>query len=229
MRLLPVGPDHAGCCVTREHSPSDRYRRSRRRWTATCVVAGRIHAHPARHSPRGAGDRTVTTRNDLVTTLRLSRRSFLVRSGAVSVGVAFGAVAVGRKPQAPLKAPVGAGKTARLAPNPWVTLSTDGTIEITTPGIEMGQGTLSTLPRYVAEELDADWNGRFESPGRPSTKRPTAIHSSLAYRSRPARAPVSVTSSCCGLRVHRRATCCSRQPPGSGRYRLTSSRRARAS
>ena len=49
----------------------------------------------------------MTTRNDLVTTLRLSRRSFLVRSGAVSVGVAFGAGRTpGRKPQAPLKTPV---------------------------------------------------------------------------------------------------------------------------
>ena len=88
----------------------------------------------------------------LVTTSRLSRRSFLVSSGLVSVGVAFGLA--GSRTQAEHDA----GKPARLAPNPWVTLRTDGTIEIVAPGIELGQGSLSTLPRYVAEELDADWD-----------------------------------------------------------------------
>ena len=88
----------------------------------------------------------------LVKTSRISRRSFLVSSGMVSVGVAFGLAGSGTQ------AGSAAGKTAHLAPNPWVTLRTDGTIEIVAPGIELGQGSLSTLPRYVAEELDADWN-----------------------------------------------------------------------
>jgi isoquinoline 1-oxidoreductase beta subunit len=88
----------------------------------------------------------------LVTTSRISRRSFLVSSGLVSVGVAFGLAGSGAR------AGSAAGKTAHLAPNPWVTLRTDGTIEIVAPGIEIGQGSLSTLPRYVAEELDADWS-----------------------------------------------------------------------
>jgi len=88
----------------------------------------------------------------LVTTSRISRRRFLVSSGMVSVGVAFGLAGSGTQ------AGSAAGKTAHLAPNPWVTLRTDGTIEIVAPGIELGQGSLSTLPRYVAEELDADWN-----------------------------------------------------------------------
>jgi isoquinoline 1-oxidoreductase beta subunit len=92
-----------------------------------------------------------------VTTLRLSRRSFLVRSGAVTVGVAFGGVGLAARGKAATDHANATGGS-RLAPNPWVTLSTDGTIEIVAPGIEMGQGALSTLPRCVAEELDADWN-----------------------------------------------------------------------
>lgn len=96
--------------------------------------------------------------NGLVTTMRLSRRSFLVRSGAVTVGVAFGAVGAGTRAAHALDNAAGTARTARLAPNPWVTLSADGAIEIVAPGIELGQGTLSTLPRCVAEELDADWD-----------------------------------------------------------------------
>ena len=75
----------------------------------------------------------MTTRDDLVTTLRLSRRSFLVRSGAVSVGVAFGTVGLGSQAASAAEGAVGAGKSARLAPNPWVALSTDGTIFSSAP------------------------------------------------------------------------------------------------
>ncbi len=48
-------------------------------------------------------------------------------------------------------------KQASLTPNPWVTLYPDGAIDIMAPGIELGQGAMTTLPRFVAEELDADW------------------------------------------------------------------------
>jgi isoquinoline 1-oxidoreductase subunit beta len=46
---------------------------------------------------------------------------------------------------------------APLSPNVWLTIATDGTITIVSPAAEMGQGTFTTLPAVIADELDADW------------------------------------------------------------------------
>jgi isoquinoline 1-oxidoreductase subunit beta len=43
-------------------------------------------------------------------------------------------------------------------PNVWLTIATDGTISIVSPAAEMGQGTFTTLPAILADELDADWS-----------------------------------------------------------------------
>src|ERR1700676_5241474 len=47
---------------------------------------------------------------------------------------------------------------APLSPNVWLTIATDGTITIVSPAAEMGQGTFTTLPAVLCEELDADWS-----------------------------------------------------------------------
>src|ERR1700730_15962675 len=47
---------------------------------------------------------------------------------------------------------------APLSPNVWLTIATDGTIAIVSPAAEMGQGTFTTLPAIIADELDADWS-----------------------------------------------------------------------
>src|SRR5258708_23226501 len=45
-----------------------------------------------------------------------------------------------------------------LSPNAWLTITPDGTITIVSPAAEMGQGTFTTVPAIIADELDADWS-----------------------------------------------------------------------
>src|SRR5277367_2905989 len=47
--------------------------------------------------------------------------------------------------------------TRNVELSPWVTIATDDTVAIMSPAAEMGQGSLTSLPLILAEELDADW------------------------------------------------------------------------
>ncbi len=78
----------------------------------------------------------------------LSRRSFLVTTGAFSVAVAFGSV-----PSSETASAAGA-----FNPNAWVTIGEDNIVTIVAPMVEMGQGVRTSLPLILAEDLDADWS-----------------------------------------------------------------------
>ena len=51
-----------------------------------------------------------------------------------------------------------AAAAAPFGPNIWIDIGTDGLITIVSPAAELGQGTSTTLPAIVADELDADWS-----------------------------------------------------------------------
>jgi len=79
----------------------------------------------------------------------LSRREVMI--GAAGLSFAF---ALGSKADAATLAIEGSGK----ALSPWVSIAPDGTITIMSAATEMGQGSLTSLPLILAEELDADWS-----------------------------------------------------------------------
>ena len=84
------------------------------------------------------------------TQFELSRRRFMVGAAGLSFAFAFG----GRLADAATPADAIAGK----ALTPWASIETDGTIYIMSPATEMGQGSMTSLPLIVAEEMDADWS-----------------------------------------------------------------------
>jgi len=84
---------------------------------------------------------------------KLSRRDFLK-----STGVAGGVLVLGvYAPCTPAGAD-GAGENPELKPNVFVAIQNDGTVIITASRSEMGQGVRTSLPRVVADELEADWS-----------------------------------------------------------------------
>jgi isoquinoline 1-oxidoreductase beta subunit len=81
----------------------------------------------------------------------VSRRQVMV--GAAGLSFAFALGVTGRAVAASLaNAPTG------KALSPWVSIAPDGTITIMSAATEMGQGSMTSLPLIIAEELDADWS-----------------------------------------------------------------------
>ena len=79
---------------------------------------------------------------------QMNRRQVMI--GAVGMSFAFVA---GRADAAVL-----ASETTGKSLSPWISIANDGTITIMSAATEMGQGSWTSLPLIVAEELDADWD-----------------------------------------------------------------------
>jgi isoquinoline 1-oxidoreductase beta subunit len=79
----------------------------------------------------------------------LSRRQVMIGAAGLSFAVALS----GRADAAVL-----AGERTGKALSPWVSIADDGTITIMSAATEMGQGSMTSLPLILAEELDADWS-----------------------------------------------------------------------
>ena len=80
----------------------------------------------------------------------LSRRGLLAGLSGLSFCFAFGVDGLRLVPEAQA--------ADAVTVSPWVRITPDGTITILTPGAEMGQGSMTSLPLILAEEMDADWD-----------------------------------------------------------------------
>src|SRR5258708_12062616 len=81
-----------------------------------------------------------------------SRRSVLAGLGGLTFCIAVGNDGVRLMSQAQANA------LANASIAPWVRIAADGRITIVSAGAEMGQGSMTSLPLIVAEEMDADWS-----------------------------------------------------------------------
>ena len=82
----------------------------------------------------------------------ISRRGAIAGLGGMAFCIAVGNAGVRLMSQAQANA------LANAAITPWVRIAPDGTITILSAGAEMGQGSMTSLPLIVAEEMDADWS-----------------------------------------------------------------------
>jgi CO/xanthine dehydrogenase Mo-binding subunit len=91
----------------------------------------------------------------------LTRRRFIVTSAAVAGGLVIG-VAVRELRRAHI-----GGSAASDALNAFVRVAPSGQVTLVMPKVEMGQGTYTSLPMLIAEELEVDVASVALQPRRP--------------------------------------------------------------
>ena len=88
-------------------------------------------------------------RTNIRTGLNPSRRRFLMGAGGLTFGLVIGADGIRLVSEA--------HASAARSVNAWVRIAPDGAVTILSAGAEMGQGSMTSLPLIVAEEMDADF------------------------------------------------------------------------
>ena len=82
--------------------------------------------------------------------MTLTRRTLLKGALTLGAGLVIGF-------ELPLSRQARAQQPGMFAPNQWLKIDRDGIVTITNSVPEMGQGSMTTMPMIVADELDADW------------------------------------------------------------------------
>jgi isoquinoline 1-oxidoreductase subunit beta len=90
---------------------------------------------------------------------QISRRSFIVGSGAGALGISFGTMDFAQAQAAP------------FTPIAWVNIAADNTATVYSAASEMGQGTMTSLPAVVADHMELDWSKVRVQHAPPDAKR----------------------------------------------------------
>ena len=86
----------------------------------------------------------------------VSRRQFLSGTAGITFTLSLGSLAGCAEGERGGR--IADGQREPVTLNAYINIAPDGVITIYTPSAEMGQGTWTSLPVVVAEELDADWS-----------------------------------------------------------------------
>src|SRR5438128_4808204 len=140
VRLLSVRPDHVRGGASGAQGRADR-RRHRRRDVRQHLPLRNLSADPGRDPSR----RRAQEGRRVMTTL-VSRREILKSGLAVGAGLTLGFTLPRR----------GRAQTPGVfMPHQWLRIDRDGVVTITNSLPQMGQGSLTTTPMIIADELDA--------------------------------------------------------------------------
>jgi isoquinoline 1-oxidoreductase beta subunit len=86
----------------------------------------------------------------------VDRRTFL-RIGSAAAGGLLVTVSLGSGCRGASGAPAPGGSSSAAALNLYIEIASDGTVTLTAPVPEVGQGVRTALPMMLAEELEVDW------------------------------------------------------------------------
>jgi isoquinoline 1-oxidoreductase beta subunit len=87
----------------------------------------------------------------------VSRRGFLQSAAAAGGALVIGVYVPELDPQAVAQEASAGQDVSSFKPNAFVRIGTDDSVTVIVNHSEMGQGTMTSLPMLVAEELDANW------------------------------------------------------------------------
>ena len=225
VRLLPGRPDHERDRAAAEEPEAERCRH-RRRHERQPLPLRHLHPHPQRDQGRRRheGRSMMDLPHSPVTATRrargTSRRAFLKAAPLTGLVLGVGLPGFGLAADEPQKyGGDGMPNGLRDSPKIFVSIAPDGTVSIVVNRSEMGQGVRTSLPRIVADELEADYQARARRAGagrRSEVRQPG--HRRLAQHAALVRADAP-------LRRRPRGRCSSRPRPTNGTCRSTRSRR----
>src|SRR5262245_46547326 len=142
VRLLPVRPDHGRRRAAREDTGARRHR-YRPGVVGEHLPLRHVSPHPAGH--QAGGSQTDDSRERGLTMGQMSRRQLLYTGAAGGGGFLLGLH---------LEALPRVLAASDFAPNAFIRIGKDGRITLIMNQVEMGQGTYTSMPMLIAEELE---------------------------------------------------------------------------